>query len=63
MFIKVDKNYYSVNISKYSGSRQAIADKVVSDILKRMRVNHLTPKEKHELRSKIYTTYLETFAA
>lgn len=57
MVIKVDNTYYSVNISKYKGSN--IADKVVSEIFKRINVTNLSVTEKRHLRAKIYTQYLQ----
>lgn len=57
MIIKVDNTYYSVNISKYKGSSQSVADKVVSEIFRRINVSNLSLTEKRQLRAKIYSQY------
>lgn len=59
MIIKIDNTYYSVNVTKYRGSRDSIADKVVSNIFRRLNTTTMSAIEKRQLRTKIYSQYLQ----
>lgn len=54
MIIKLDNVYYSVNIHKYTGSKQVIADKVVSEVLRRVDTRGMSILDQRRLRTKIY---------